>query len=85
MLHGQLREIIIKDRVKGTSHTGMEMAMVMGRMATEMVTDMEMVTGMEMVTAMEMVLELKVQRVHKVQRVRRVHKEQMVPMALAQK
>ncbi len=79
MQHGQLREIIIKDRVKGTSHTGMEMAMVMGRMATEMVTDMEMVTGMEMVTAMEMVLELKVQRV------RRVHKEQMVPMALAQK
>ena len=70
MLHGQPKGIIIKDRDKGTSHMGMEMGMVMGRMATEMVTSTEMVTamamvtGMEMVTAMEMVLELKD---HKVQ------------------
>ena len=47
MLHGQPKGIIIKDRDKGTSHMGMEMGMVMGRMATEMVTSTEMVTAME--------------------------------------
>ena len=59
MLHGQPKGIIIKDRDKGTSHMGMEMGMVMGRMV--------MATGMEMamVTDMDMVLELQVLWVHK--------------------
>jgi septum formation inhibitor-activating ATPase MinD len=61
MLHGQPKGIIIKDRDKGTSHMGMEMGMVMGRMATEMVTS----TEMAMVTDMDMVLELQVLWVHK--------------------
>ena len=57
MLHGQLREIIIKD--KGTSHMGTEMGMVMGHMV--------MATGMEMamLTDMAMVLELQVLWDHK--------------------
>jgi hypothetical protein len=65
MLHGQPKGIIIKDRDKGTSHMGMEMGMVMGRMATEMVTGTEMATGTEMVTGMETVLELQVLWDHK--------------------
>ena len=56
---GQLREIIIKGKDKGTSHMVTEMGMVMGHMV--------MATGMEMamVTDMDMVLELQVLWVHK--------------------
>ena len=59
MQHGQLREIIIKGKDKGTSHMVTEMGMVMGHMV--------MATGMEMamVTDMAMVLELQVLWVHK--------------------
>ena len=59
MQHGQLREIIIKGKDKGTSHMVTEMGMVMGHMV--------MATGMEMamVTDMDMVLELQVLWVHK--------------------
>ena len=59
MQHGQLREIIIKGKDKGTSHMVTEMGMVMGHMV--------MATGMEMamVTDMDMVLELQVLWDHK--------------------
>ena len=59
MQHGQLREIIIKGKDKGTSHMVTEMGMVMGHMV--------MATGMEMamVTDMDTVLELQVLWVHK--------------------
>ena len=59
MQHGQLREIIIKGKDKGTSHMVTEMGMVTGHMV--------MATGMEMamVTDMAMVLELQVLWVHK--------------------
>ena len=59
MQHGQLREIIIKGKDKGTGHMVTEMGMVMGHMV--------MATGMEMamLTDMAMVLELQVLWVHK--------------------